>query len=77
MMLYPSGVFGEVLCMISALGYLSKGAYSIQLPNTYNVSISLYMIVILVLLVYVPGLPVMYKHMLTQRNRAYSKPKIA
>ncbi|RLN10233.1 hypothetical protein BBJ28_00022329 [Nothophytophthora sp. Chile5] len=66
---------GETLCMVSSLGFLSTGAYSIQLPNTHNASISLFMIVILVLIVYVPGLPVMYGHMLTQRNRAYSKPK--
>ncbi|RLN94093.1 hypothetical protein BBJ28_00019759 [Nothophytophthora sp. Chile5] len=75
MVLYPSGVLGETLCMVSSLGFLSTGAYSIQLPNTHNASISLFMIVILVLIVYVPGLPVMYGHMLTQRNRAYSKPK--
>lgn len=77
MVLYPSGVLGEVLCMVSSLNYLSKGAYSIQLPNTHNVSISLFVVVILVLLVYIPGLPIMYTHMLTQRNRAYSKAKTA
>lgn len=77
MVLYPSGVLGEVLCMISSLGYLSTGAYSIQLPNTHNISISLYVIVILVLLTYIPGLPIMYSHMLTQRNRAYLKTKTA
>ena len=62
--------------MVSSLGFLSTGAYAIQLPNTHNVSISLYAVVILVLVVYIPGLPVMYSHMLTQRNRAYSKSKI-
>ncbi|ETN15379.1 hypothetical protein PPTG_06653 [Phytophthora nicotianae INRA-310] len=77
MVLYPSGVLGEVLCMVSSLGFLSTGAYSIQQPNTHNISISLYVVVILVLLVYIPGLPVMYGHMLTQRNRAYSKIKAA
>ncbi|KAE9018335.1 hypothetical protein PR003_g13609 [Phytophthora rubi] len=75
MVLYPSGVLGEVLCMVSSLSFLSTGAYAIQLPNTHNVSISLYVVVVLVLLVYIPGLPVMYSHMLTQRNRAYSKTK--
>lgn len=77
MVLYPSGVAGEVLCMVSSLSFLSTGAYSIQLPNTHNVAVSLYVIVILALIVYVPGLPVMYGHMLTQRNRAYSKSKTA
>ncbi|CAI5740988.1 unnamed protein product [Peronospora destructor] len=74
-LLYPSGVLGEVLCMVSSLSFLSAGAYAIQLPNTHNVSVSLYLVVILVLVVYIPGLPVMYGHMLTQRNRAYSKMK--
>uniref|UniRef100_A0AAV1V241 very-long-chain (3R)-3-hydroxyacyl-CoA dehydratase n=1 Tax=Peronospora matthiolae TaxID=2874970 RepID=A0AAV1V241_9STRA len=76
MLLYPSGVLGEVLCMVSSLSFLSTGVYAIQLPNTHNISISLYVVVILVLVVYIPGLPVMYSHMLTQRNRAYSKTKI-
>ncbi|CAI5745882.1 unnamed protein product [Peronospora destructor] len=74
-LLYPSGVLGEVLCMVNSLSFLSAGAYAIQLPNTHNVSVSLYLVVILVLVVYMPGLPVMYGHMLTQRNCAYSKMK--
>ncbi|EEY62396.1 uncharacterized protein PITG_14831 [Phytophthora infestans T30-4] len=76
MVLYPSGVLGEVLCMVSSLSFLSTGVYAIQQPNAHNVSISLYVVVILVLVVYIPGLPVMYGHMLTQRNRAYSKTKV-
>ncbi|TYZ62156.1 hypothetical protein PybrP1_009627 [[Pythium] brassicae (nom. inval.)] len=77
MVLYPSGVLGEVLCMLSSLDFLYSGAYSIQLPNAHNVAASLYVFVTLVLIMYIPGLPVMYSHMLTQRNRAYSKPKTA
>lgn len=77
MVLYPSGVAGETLCMYSSLSYLATGAYSIQLPNTHNVAVSMYVLVILVLIVYIPGLPVMYGHMLTQRNRAYAKAKTA
>ncbi|KAK1929125.1 Very-long-chain (3R)-3-hydroxyacyl-CoA dehydratase PASTICCINO 2 [Phytophthora citrophthora] len=61
--------------MVSSLSFLSTGAYAIALPNTHNISLSLYVVVILVLVVYIPGLPVMYGHMLTQRNRAYSKTK--
>ncbi|KAJ0393909.1 hypothetical protein ATCC90586_001337 [Pythium insidiosum] len=75
MVLYPSGVGGEVLCMISSLPYLKSGAFAVQLPNSLNVAVSLYVVVILMLIVYIPGLPVMYSHMLTQRNRAYSKTK--
>lgn len=61
--------------MVSSLDFLRTGAYSIQMPNAHNVSVSLYVIVLVVLVVYVPGLPVMYSHMLTQRNRAYAKTK--
>jgi very-long-chain (3R)-3-hydroxyacyl-CoA dehydratase len=77
MVLYPSGVAGEVLCMVSALPFLRAGAYAIQMPNAHNVAVSLYTLVLVVLAVYVPGLPVMYSHMLTQRNRAYAKTKTA
>uniref|UniRef100_A0AAV1TMV9 very-long-chain (3R)-3-hydroxyacyl-CoA dehydratase n=1 Tax=Peronospora matthiolae TaxID=2874970 RepID=A0AAV1TMV9_9STRA len=76
MLFDPSGVPGEVICMVSSLSFLSTGAYAFQLPNTHNISISLYVVVILVLVVYIPGLLVMYSHMLTQRNRAYSKTQI-
>lgn len=72
MVLYPSGVAGEVLCMISALPYLKTGVYSIQQPNAHNISVSMYVIVLIALAVYVPGLPTMYSHMLVQRNRAYT-----
>ncbi|TMW69511.1 hypothetical protein Poli38472_001667 [Pythium oligandrum] len=75
MVLYPSGVAGEVLCLISALPYLQTGVYAIQMPNAHNVAISLYTVVLMSIVTYIPGLPVMYGHMLTQRNRAYSKTK--
>ncbi|RHY27630.1 hypothetical protein DYB32_006664 [Aphanomyces invadans] len=73
MVLYPSGVTGEVTCMVKALPFLSTGAYSIQMPNTHNISVSLYVIVLLTLVVYAPGLPFMYTHMNVQRKKAYAK----
>ncbi|EQC38270.1 hypothetical protein SDRG_04695 [Saprolegnia diclina VS20] len=73
MVLYPSGVTGEVTCMLKALPLLSTGAYSIAMPNTHNIAVSLYVIVLLTLVVYVPGLPIMYTHMNVQRKRAYAK----
>ena len=59
--------------MLKALPLLSTGAYSIAMPNTHNIAVSLYVIVLLTLVVYVPGLPVMYTHMNVQRKRAYAK----
>ncbi|RHY01703.1 hypothetical protein DYB25_006173 [Aphanomyces astaci] len=73
MVLYPSGVTGEVSCMLKALPFLSSGAYSIQMPNTHNISLSLYVVVLLTLVVYAPGLPFMYTHMNVQRKKAYAK----
>nr|CCA21662.1 conserved hypothetical protein [Albugo laibachii Nc14] len=71
LVLYPTGVLGETLCMMNALPYLSK-RYAIQLPNAHNVAISMHSVVIFILMVYIPGLFIMYNHMLIQRKRAYA-----
>ena len=68
---------GEVLCMLSALPFLSTGVYAITMPNRLNVEISYYTFVILTLVMYVPFLPFLYSHMLSQRNRVYAKRKTA
>lgn len=47
----------------------------IALPNALNLSISLSTIIYLVLILYLPGLPIQYSHMLRQRSKAYAKVK--
>lgn len=90
MVLYPTGVagiapndyskftysiLGEVSCMVMALLSTTTNLYGIYLPNALNVTLSLPLIIKVVLMVYVPGLPVMYSHMLVQRKKAYGKLK--
>jgi len=71
--IYFKTLSGEVTCMVKALPYLSTGALSIQMPNTHNIAVSLYVVVLIILVVYIPGLPIMYSHMNVQRKRAYAK----
>ncbi|KAF0698798.1 Aste57867_10587 [Aphanomyces stellatus] len=73
MVLYPSGITGEVTCMLKALPLLASGAYSVQMPNTHNVAISLYIVVVITLITYIPGSPFMFNHMNIQRKKAYAK----
>lgn len=76
MLLYPTGCSGELLSMWNTVPYLVKsGAYAITLPNRFNFSCSLLSIMYGTMFAYLAGLPVMYSHMLKQRNRAYSKLK--
>ncbi|KAF0698799.1 Aste57867_10588 [Aphanomyces stellatus] len=71
--LYPSGLIGEMSCILKALPFLSTGVYSIQLPNEHNLALSLYVVVLIILATMVAGMPVMYSHMNTQRKKAYAK----
>ncbi|KAG9411662.1 Very-long-chain (3R)-3-hydroxyacyl-CoA dehydratase PASTICCINO 2 [Aphanomyces cochlioides] len=73
MVLYPTGISGEVSCMLSALPYVTNGAYAIQMPNDHNVAISLQFMIYLTLVVYVPGSPFMYQNMNNMRKKAYAK----
>eukprot|EP01104_Vermistella_antarctica_P005936 TRINITY_DN16682_c0_g1_i1.p1 TRINITY_DN16682_c0_g1~~TRINITY_DN16682_c0_g1_i1.p1 ORF type:complete len:760 (+),score=228.59 TRINITY_DN16682_c0_g1_i1:73-2280(+) len=58
MVLYPSGITGEIMQMVAALATIK----SISIPAWYAV--------ILIFLVYLPGSPFMYFHMVAQRKRA-------
>lgn len=49
--------------------------YSVRMPNTLNFSFDFFYATILVLAIYVPGSPHMYRYMLGQRKRALSKSK--
>ncbi|RHY67457.1 hypothetical protein DYB38_004327 [Aphanomyces astaci] len=73
LILYITGLVGELTCMVNALPFLSTGIYSIELPNKHNIAISLHAVVCGMLVLYVVCCPVMYKHMTTQRINAYAK----
>lgn len=68
--LYPSGVAGELWTTYSALPHVQKsGLYSVSLPNDYNISFDFYKILIFWMLLYIPFFPRLYSHMLHQRRK--------
>ncbi|CAG9332901.1 unnamed protein product [Blepharisma stoltei] len=71
--LYPIGVFSELMCLYSALPVIEKccpRVYSISMPNPYNFSFDFLIFVkYFVPLFYAAGFPFLYGYMLTQRKR--------
>lgn len=73
--LYPLGASSEWLTMYSALPHIKKeGLFSIYLPNSYNFAFDYYTCCVCILVLYVPGLPYMYSHMLRQRRKYVVNP---
>jgi len=53
--LYPIGVSGELLTYWTALKYIERTKMlSIEMPNKYNISFSLWTVILMVMLVYIP-----------------------
>ncbi|CAN8236798.1 unnamed protein product [Cochlearia groenlandica] len=76
LLLYPTGITSEVGLIYLALPHIKTSEiYSIRMPNTLNFSFDYFYATILVLAIYVPGSPHMYRYMLGQRKRALSKSK--
>ncbi|CAN8299066.1 unnamed protein product [Cochlearia groenlandica] len=76
LVLYPTGITSEVGLIYLALPHIKTSEmYSVRLPNTLNFSFDYFYATILVLAIYVPGSPHMYRYMLGQRKRALSKSK--
>lgn len=75
MILYPTGISGEILCIWKALPLIeSRGIMSISMPNAWNFSFSYFSFMWLILLTYAPGSPHMFLHMLKQRSKALYGP---
>ncbi|KAL6076165.1 Very-long-chain (3R)-3-hydroxyacyl-CoA dehydratase [Balamuthia mandrillaris] len=73
--LYPSGVSGECGCIVVSLPWIKEnGLFSVAMPNAWNVSFDYYYFLLLVLVLYLPGLPKMYLHMVSQRRKALAPP---
>lgn len=68
--LYPMGVTGELLTIISALPTIyAKSLYAIKLPNFANISFYYEYALILIMLSYIPFFPQLYFYMLRQRKK--------
>uniref|UniRef100_A0A6B2KYF3 very-long-chain (3R)-3-hydroxyacyl-CoA dehydratase n=1 Tax=Arcella intermedia TaxID=1963864 RepID=A0A6B2KYF3_9EUKA len=61
--LYPTGITGELGQILSAMGDFKKS------------SLALWYLLFVVVILYVPGSPFMYYHMIGQRKRAFEKVK--
>ncbi|KAJ4883084.1 Very-long-chain (3R)-3-hydroxyacyl-CoA dehydratase PASTICCINO 2 [Raphanus sativus] len=76
LVLYPTGITSEVGLVYLALPHIKTSEmYGVRMPNTLNFSFDFFYATILVLAIYVPGSPHMYRYMLCQRKRALSKSK--
>ncbi|KAI7741649.1 hypothetical protein M8C21_003657 [Ambrosia artemisiifolia] len=59
-----------------ALPYMKEsGMYSVRMPNKWNFSFDYFYAAIVVLAIYVPGIPHLYGYMLGQRKKTLSRPK--
>eukprot|EP00455_Lapot_gusevi_P016727 TRINITY_DN186_c0_g1_i1.p1 TRINITY_DN186_c0_g1~~TRINITY_DN186_c0_g1_i1.p1 ORF type:complete len:218 (-),score=31.74 TRINITY_DN186_c0_g1_i1:82-735(-) len=75
--LYPTGISGELLCIWKALPLIQQSQmWSIAMPNAINFGFSFYWCVLICTALYVPGSPVLFSHMLAQRKKELNpKPK--
>jgi len=75
--LYPVGVTGELLVYWTSLGYVGRTKmWSIEMPNKYNISFSLWTVILMIMLVYIPLFPQMYFHMMQQRKKTLGSPAV-
>jgi very-long-chain (3R)-3-hydroxyacyl-CoA dehydratase len=72
--LYPIGAGSEMLLLFLALPVLREMAlFSVSMPNEWNFAFDFTVFCAFNLVMYVPGLPHMYLHMMRQRRRFVSK----
>lgn len=73
--LYPIGIFSEVMCVWTALPLMKDDprltAFPYPMPNSINFELNLHKTYVLVLLSYIPGTIVLYHYMLAQRKRSF------
>lgn len=48
---------------------MPTGLFSLQLPNKLNFGFDYYTVCVVVMLSYLPGLPMLYSYMLSQRSK--------
>jgi very-long-chain (3R)-3-hydroxyacyl-CoA dehydratase len=69
--LYPSGILGEILTIVSSLPdyFVPSPPLTLLLPNAFNIHYHHGRALLASILLYVPGSPTMYGHMLSQRRK--------
>ncbi|XP_053205609.1 very-long-chain (3R)-3-hydroxyacyl-CoA dehydratase hpo-8-like [Panonychus citri] len=74
LVLYPTGVSGELLLMYAALPYIKKQELLFyKLPNPLNISFYSDYAVMAFMASYIPFFPKLYFYMVAQRNKTLSK----
>ena len=71
MVLYPTGITGEVWCVLVALPWLARhpDVLSVSMPNSWNFAFSYWWCCVALLALYVPGSPFMIQLMWNQRKK--------
>ncbi|KAL2714985.1 very-long-chain (3R)-3-hydroxyacyl-CoA dehydratase 2 [Vespula squamosa] len=74
MILYPTGISGELLCIYKVIVYSKSNpdVWSYTLPNQWNFTFSYLYFLLMIVVAYIPGSPIMYKHMLLQRQKVFN-----
>ncbi|CEM03420.1 unnamed protein product [Vitrella brassicaformis CCMP3155] len=79
LVLYPSGIAGELGSIVHALFYMSAHeefrTFPEPMPNRFNFTIDLWLAYVAMLLTYVPGTVILFSHMLTQRKKYLASTK--
>ncbi|DBB16231.1 TPA: hypothetical protein ACH3X3_014555 [Trebouxia sp. C0006] len=74
--LYPLGVASEMTMVALALPHIRKSQmWSIRMPNAFNFAFDYFLFCLLAVAIYIPGFPMLYLHMLSQRKKVLGKPK--
>ena len=75
--LYPVGVFSEMMTLKDAYGKISQccpRVLSYEMPNEFNISFDyLYFIWLVIVPSYIVGFPFLYSYMLEQRRKKLTK----
>uniref|UniRef100_A0A0A9G852 Very-long-chain (3R)-3-hydroxyacyl-CoA dehydratase n=1 Tax=Arundo donax TaxID=35708 RepID=A0A0A9G852_ARUDO len=78
MVLYPTGLVSEVGLIYAALPYMKASEkYCLRMPNKWNFSLDYYYASVVLIGLYIPGFPYLFRYMLAQRKKALSKAKTA
>jgi very-long-chain (3R)-3-hydroxyacyl-CoA dehydratase len=72
--LYPIGAGSEWVLLFVALPFIKdRNLFSMAMPNKFNIAFNYYTFCVVALVFYIPGLPHMFSHMMSQRTKQLAK----